>query len=76
LVVIEMVSEISDRVVVQEYSPPQPEQSKADIPANVKLDDRGNMVVVSKDFILNLLSLAVGGRAFEGNLGKSVDVKV
>ncbi len=72
-----MVSGINDRVAVQEYSPPQVDQAKADIPSNVKLDERGNMVVVSKDFILNLLSLAVGGtRAFEGNLGRSVDVKV
>jgi len=72
-----MVSGINDMVAVQEYSPPQVDQVKPDIPANVKLDDRGNMVVVSKDFILNLLSLAVGGTgAFEGNLGRSVDVKV
>ncbi len=72
-----MVSEINDKVAVQEYSPPQLDQAKADMPANVKLDDRGNMVVVSKDFILNLLSLAVGGKgSFEGNLGRSVDVKV
>jgi len=72
-----MVSEINDRVAVQEYSPPKLDQTKAEIPANVKLDDRGNMVVVSKDFILNLLSLAVGGTgAIEGNLGRSVDVKV
>jgi hypothetical protein len=40
-------------------------------------DEIGNPVVVSKDFILNLLSLAIGGRfQLEGNLGKSVDVKV
>jgi len=81
-----MVTGISD-VAVQEYIPQETsvetEQVKADTSGPVQVDDTGNLVVVSKDFILGLLSLAIGrpgggqnaGR-LEGNLGKTVDVKV
>jgi hypothetical protein len=80
-----MVSGISD-VAVQEYIPQETsvetEQVKADTSGPVQVDDKGNLVVVSKDFILGLLSLAIGqpggghGQRLEGNLGKTVDVKV
>lgn len=70
-----MVTGISDKVTIQEYYP-QPEQEIHE--ANVQnTDESGNPVIVSKDFILNLLSLAIGKPYFlEGNLGKKVDVKV
>jgi hypothetical protein len=79
-----MVSGISD-VAVQEYFPQevsvQTEQAKVEATGPVQVDDKGNLVVVSKDFILGLLSLAIGqpgGKSggLEGNLGKTVDVKV
>jgi len=79
-----MVSGISE-VAVQEYFPQeasvQSEQVKAEATGPVHVDEGGNLVVVSKDFILGLLSLAIGrpdGRpsGLEGNLGKTVDVKV
>jgi len=71
-----MVAGINDMVAVQDYYP-QLDQGKPELVGNLKLDDVGNLVVVSKDFILNLLSLAVGKPHFlENNLGKSIDVKV
>ena len=75
-----MVSGISE-VATQEYFPQevsvQSETPKPDSTGPVQVDEVGNMVVVSKDFILGLLSLAVGKPSgLEGNLGKAVDVKV
>ena len=76
-----MVSGISEQVAVQEHFPKemsvQSEQAKPESTGPVHVDDVGNLVVVSKDFILGLLSLAVGKPgSLEGNLGKTVDVKV
>jgi hypothetical protein len=76
-----MVSGISEQIAVQEHFPKemsiQSEQVKTEPTGPVHVDDVGNLVVVSKDFILGLLSLAVGKPGgLEGNLGKTVDVKV
>jgi hypothetical protein len=80
-----MVSGISEQVAVQEYFPQEVKLETEQVAANttgpVQQDEGGNLVVVSKDFILGLLSLAIGqpgGRSsgLEGNLGKTVDVKV
>jgi hypothetical protein len=76
-----MVSGISEQVAVQEHFPQemsiQSEQVRPESTGSVQVDDVGNLVVVSKDFILGLLSLAVGKPGgLEGNLGKTVDVKV
>jgi hypothetical protein len=81
MVVKAMVSGISEQVAIHEYFPQevhvQSENVKAEPAGNVQVDEVGNMVVVSKDFILSLLSLAVGRpNLLEGNLGKTVDVKV
>jgi hypothetical protein len=75
-----MVSGISE-VAAQEYVPKevsvQSETSKPDAAGPIQVDEVGNLVIVSKDFILGLLSLAVGKPSgLEGNLGKAVDVKV
>jgi hypothetical protein len=76
-----MVSGISEQVAVHEHFPQemsiQSEQIKPESTGPVQVDDLGNLVVVSKDFILGLLSLAVGKPGgLEGDLGKTVDVKV
>jgi len=76
-----MVSGINEQIAVQEHFPKemsvQSDQVKPESTGPVHVDDVGNLVVVSKDFILGLLSLAVGKpSSLEGNLGKTVDVKV
>ena len=75
-----MVSGISEQVAVQEHFPKEMSIQSEHVPEStgpVHVDDVGNLVVVSKDFILGLLSLAVGKPgSLEGNLGKTVDVKV
>lgn len=75
MVVMEMVSAIYDKVTAQDFYP-NLENQKSGVSGNVKVDDLGNLVVVPKDFILNLLSLAIGSSLLEGNLGRTVDVKV
>jgi hypothetical protein len=76
-----MVTGVTDKVATQEYYP-QVEKDTAEsnvhTPATqIPTDESGNPVVVSKDFILNLLSLAIGKPFFlEGNLGQSVDVRI
>jgi len=75
MVVMEMVSSINSRVNTNDFYP-NPENQQPLVSGNVKVDDLGNIVVVSKDFILNLLSLAIGSSLLDGNLGRSVDVKV
>ena len=77
-----MVTGITDKVTMQDYFP----QAEKELPDGVEIqrpkvqlqtDESGNPVVVSKDFILNLLSLAIGKPFFlEGNLGQSVDVRI
>lgn len=76
-----MVSAVNEQVAIHEYFPQevhiQTENTKPEPTGNVQVDEVGNLVVVSKDFILSLLSLAVGKpNLLEGNLGKTVDVKV
>jgi hypothetical protein len=77
-----MVTALSDKVTIQDYYPQVekdiPEVSETSAPKiKVQTDESGNPVVVSKDFILNLLSLAIGKPFFlEGNLGQSVDVRI
>ena len=71
-----MVTGINEQVAVQEY---QPHFEKTPVKAenSTNVDNSGSPVIVSKDFILGLLSLAVGKPLFlEGNLGRKVDVKV
>lgn len=75
MVVMEMVSSINNMVNTNEFYP-NPENQHSLASGNVKVDDLGNIVVVSKDFILNLLSLAIGSSLLDNNLGRSVDVKV
>ena len=77
----EMVTALTDKVTTQEYYPQaekeQPEVSVHSPKVQTPTDESGNPVVVSKDFILNLLSLAIGRPFFlEGNLGQSVDVRI
>ncbi|MGQ9615493.1 MAG: hypothetical protein ACUVWJ_03735 [Spirochaetota bacterium] len=72
---MEMVSSINNMVNTNEFYP-NPENQHFMASGNVKVDDLGNIVVVSKDFILNLLSLAIGSSLLDNNLGRSVDVKV
>lgn len=70
-----MVTGITDKVTIGDYYP-QVEQATHEASAQ-KTDEIGNPVIVSKDFILNLLSLAIGKPFFlDGNLGNKVDVKV
>lgn len=73
-----MVTEIRDRVTPREFIElSQSQREVTEQKGNNKVDESGNAVVVSKDFILNLLSLAIGKPFFlEGNLGKKVDVKI
>ena len=72
-----MVTGVSDKVAIQDFFP-QTENSSPEVAAvQTPTDESGNPVVVSKDFILNLLSLAIGKPFFlEGNLGQSVDVRI
>lgn len=76
-----MVTGVTDKVAIKEYYP-QAEKDTAEISVStpkvqIPTDESGNPVVVSKDFILNLLSLAIGKPFFlEGNLGQSVDMKI
>lgn len=72
-----MVTGVTDKVTKQDYFP----QAEKELPEAAEMrmptDESGNVVVVSKDFILNLLSLAIGKPFFlEGNLGQSVDVRI
>ncbi|KPJ82966.1 MAG: hypothetical protein AMS17_18300 [Spirochaetes bacterium DG_61] len=70
-----MVTGVSEKVTIGDFHPHvEPETQAAN---SVKTDEIGNPVIVTKDFILNLLSLAIGKPGFlEGNLGNKVDVKV
>jgi hypothetical protein len=76
-----MLAGVTDKVAAQEYHP-QVEKDTAEYSVHtpntqIPTDESGNPVVVSKDFILNLLSLAIGKPFFlEGNLGQSVDVRI
>ncbi|MBN2324372.1 MAG: hypothetical protein JXQ30_11605 [Spirochaetes bacterium] len=77
-----MVTTISDKVTIQDFFPlPDKglaEESGRHVPkVKMRTDESGNPVVVSKDFILSLLSLAIGKPFFlDGNLGQSVDVRI
>ena len=71
-----MVTGITDKVAIQEFVP-HTEKDSSEARASLPVDEVGNPVVVSKDFILNMLSLAIGNPFFlDGNLGSNVDVKV
>jgi hypothetical protein len=71
-----MVTGINDQVAIQEYQP-RTEKHPVKTESNTTVDKNGSPVIVSKDFILGLLSLAVGRPFFlENNLGGKVDVKV
>ncbi len=71
-----MVTGINEQVATQEYQP-RIEKNPVITDNNANIDKSGGPVIVSKDFILGLLSLAVGKPFFlEGNLGAKVDVKV
>jgi len=70
-----MVTGINDKVTIQDVYHHVAKGGEPKSPTQV--DESGNPVVVSKDFILNLLSLAIGGPLFlEGDLGEKVDVKI
>jgi hypothetical protein len=77
-----MVTTISDKVTIQDFFPQTdkglPEELERHAPkVKFQTDESGNPIVVSKDFILGLLSLAVGKPFFlDGNLGQSVDVRI
>ena len=64
-----------EKVAVQDYAPHMHVEESVAGTTSAPVDG-GNPVVVSKDFILNLLSLAVGSTVLDGNLGRTVDVKV
>ncbi|HEB29307.1 MAG TPA: hypothetical protein ENI15_00315 [Spirochaetes bacterium] len=71
-----MVAEINEQVAIQEYQP-RTDKTPVKTAYTTGIDKNGSPVIVSKDFILGLLSLAVGKPFFlEGNLGGKVDVKV
>jgi len=71
-----MVTGITDKVAIQEFVS-HAEKDSSEVRVNLPVDEVGNPVVVSKDFILNMLSLAIGKPFFlDGNLGSNVDVKV
>ena len=71
-----MVTGINEQVAIQEYQP-RNEKNPVRTENTGNMDKNGSPVIVSKDFILGLLSLAVGKPFFlEGNLGGKVDVKV
>jgi hypothetical protein len=70
-----MVTSVAEKVTIGDFHPhvEQEYQGKS----SLKTDESGNPVIVTKDFILDLLSLAIGKPNFlEGNLGTKVDVKV
>jgi len=70
-----MVTGINNKVTVQDIYPQGAKEGEPKSP--VRVDESGNPVVVSKDFILSLLSLAIGGPfLLEGNLGEKVDVRI
>jgi hypothetical protein len=72
-----MVTGITDKVTSQDYFPQAEKEISEAAEIHMQTDEIGNPVVVSKDFILNLLSLAIGKPFFlEGNLGQSVDVRI
>lgn len=72
-----MVTGITERLNTEEYFHPQT-QSEVSVTSENKSSSNGEpSIVVSKDFILSLLSLAIGkSNLFEGNLGETVDVKI
>jgi hypothetical protein len=71
-----MVTGINEQVAIQEYQP-RTENYPVKTDKSTNIDKNGSPVIVSKDFILGLLSLAVGRPFFlESNLGGKVDVKV
>ena len=71
-----MVTGINEQVAFQEYQP-RTDNHPVKTENNTTIDKNGTPVIVSKDFILGLLSLAVGRPFFlESNLGGKVDVKV
>jgi hypothetical protein len=74
-----MVAALNDSITLSDVMPQIEQEGLAEKHVNksIKIDDTGNPVVVSKDFILNLLSLAIGKPPrLDSNLGESVDVKV
>ena len=77
-----MVTAVTEKVTIQDFFPQSDRDTGAEPvrlapKVRVRTDESGNPVVVSKDFILNLLSLAVGKPFFlDGSLGQSVDVKI
>lgn len=77
-----MVTSVTDKVTIKDVHPHVDQESRQASVQQTKTDvqqtdDSGNPVIVSKDFILNLLSLAIGKPFFlEGNLGNKVDVKI
>ena len=71
-----MVTGINEQVAIKEYQP-HFEKTPVEAESSTNVDKSGSPVIVSKDFILGLLSLAIGKPFFlEGNLGRKVDVKV
>ena len=72
-----MVTSVTEKVTIQDYYPQAEKETSEAVKIKTPTDESGNPVVVSKDFILNLLSLAIGKPFFlEGNLGRSVDVRI
>jgi hypothetical protein len=70
-----MVTGVTEKVTIGDSHPYLDQKTQAE--NTLKTDESGNPVIVTKDFILNLLSLAIGKPGFlEGNLGNKVDVKV
>jgi hypothetical protein len=75
-----MVTEIMDKVTIQDFRPRierETQEPQPDIGMGNGAKEAAPSEVVSKDFILGLLSLAIGKPFFlEGNLGANVDLKV
>jgi hypothetical protein len=79
MVVMTMVAALNEKVIGPDMFPQieQDVMAQKHVNKSIKVDDVGNPVVVSKDFILNMLSLAIGKPPrLDGDLGESVDVKV
>jgi hypothetical protein len=73
-----MVTGIMEKVAVQDMHPyTEREAPEAKVSLSKPGAEAVPVEVVSKDFILGLLSLAVGRpMVLEGNLGTNVDVKI
>jgi len=71
-----MVYELLKNSKINEFYP-QIEKETLKSDTNKKASENRNTVVVSKEFILNILSLSIGKPFFlESNLGRKIDIKL